>query len=105
MTAVQDCSAVTQNGEVSAQAEEDLLSAVPEGGERAETNTEQQDKVVVPAALPVKASTAVSAAADMIEQRQDEAEELLINIDVNLMSIARSVTSPKMAGQYSMEVK
>jgi hypothetical protein len=29
----------------------------------------------------------------------------LICIDVNLMSIARSVTSPKMAGQYSKEVK
>ena len=101
MTAVQDCSAITQT----AQAEEDLLSAVPEGGERAETNPEKQDKVVVPAALLVKASTAVSAAVDMIEQRQDEAEELLISIDVNLMSIARSVTSPKMAGQYSKEVK
>jgi hypothetical protein len=101
MTAVQDCSAITQT----AQAEEDLLSAVPEGGERAETNPEKQDKVVVPAALQVKDSTAVSAAVDMIEQRQDEAEELLISIDVNLMSIARSVTSPKMAGQYSKEVK
>jgi hypothetical protein len=105
MTAVQDCSAIAQNGEFSAQAKEDLLSAVPKGGERAETNPEKQEKVVVPAALPVKDSTAVSAAVDMIEQRQDEAEELLISIDVNLMSIARSVTSPKMAGQYSKEVK
>jgi hypothetical protein len=105
MSAVQDCSAIAQNGEFSAQAKEDPLPAVPKGGESAETNPEKQDKVVVPAALPVKASTAVSAAVDMIEQRQDEAEELLISIDVNLMSIAKSITSPKMAGQYSKEVK
>jgi hypothetical protein len=105
MTAVQDCSAIAQNGKFSAQAKEDLLSAVPKVGELAETNPEKQDKVVVPAALLVKASTTVSAAVDMIEQRQDEAEELLISIDVNLMSIARSVTSPKVAGQYSKEVK
>ncbi len=73
------------------------------GGERAETNPEKQDKVVVPAALPVKAPPAVVVAVDMIEERQDEAEELQISIDVNLMSIARSVTSPKMAVQQGSE--
>jgi hypothetical protein len=105
MTAVHDCSAIAQNVDFLAQDKEDLLSAVPQGGDSAKTYENQQDEVVAPAALPVKASPAGAAAADMIEQRQDEAEELLISIDVNLMSIARSVTSPKMAGQYSKEVK
>ncbi len=53
----------------------------------------------------MKASPAVAAVVDMIKQCQDGAEELMISIDVYLMSIARSITSPKMAGQYSKEVK
>jgi hypothetical protein len=72
--------------------DEEILSVVPEGRESAETTMSQEDVVIPAAVAGVPPPTAPAmAAAELIEQRQDEAEEILISLDILLMSIARVV--------------
>ena len=78
----------------------DGLSVVPEGRESAETTMEHQEENVVeqPAVVP-------PTMAAQIEDRQDEAEEVLLSINVLLMSVAGPVTAPALAKKAYQRVE
>jgi hypothetical protein len=80
---------------------EDILSVVPEGRKTAETTMNQDD-----AADPPNADAGAAAAArlDAIEQRQDEAEEILVYLETAILPIVESVTSARMVDEFAQRV-
>jgi hypothetical protein len=80
---------------------EDILSVVPDGRESAETTMNQDDAADPP---PADAGAAVAARSDAIEQRQDEAEEILVYLETAILPIVESVTTARMADEFAQRV-
>jgi len=96
-------SAATRNWSTAGQNEapfvlEEALSTVLEGRESAET-TMNQEEARPPAAEDAAAAAAAAALAEAIELKQDEAEEILLSIDVTILSISERVTTKKIASE------
>jgi hypothetical protein len=84
---------------------EETLFTVPEGRESAET-TMNQEEARPPAAEDAAAAAAAAAAiAEAIELKQDEAEEILLSIDVTILSISERVTTKKIATEVCRKVE
>ncbi len=71
---------------------EDILSIIPEGRESAET-TMNQDDAADPPPADAGAAAAEAARLDAIEQRQDEAEEILVYLETAILPFVESVTT------------
>jgi hypothetical protein len=85
---------------------EDILSVVPEGRESAETTMNTDDAADPPPADAGAAAAAAAEAArlDAIEQRQDEAEEILVYLETAILPIVESVTTARMADEFAKRV-
>jgi hypothetical protein len=82
---------------------EETLSTVPEGRESAETRMNQEEARPSPA--EDAAAAAVDALTEAVEQKQDKAKEILLSIDVTLLSISRRITSKKVASDVCRKVE
>jgi hypothetical protein len=90
--------------------EENVQSIAPKVKGVADTSISlQEDPVIpeVPVAVVAPGGTPFAAAVTgvMIEQHQDEAEEILLNVEVLLMSTSRVPVSSKMASMFSKKVE
>jgi hypothetical protein len=87
---------------------EDILSVVPEGRESAETTMNQNDAADPPTAdagaAAAEATAAEAARLDAIEQRQDEAEEILVYLETAILPIVESVTTARKADEFAQRV-